>query len=110
MKDAPEKLYTLDDLNHAAQYAGGSVYQLVMETLANAMDSARKGSVALLSATENGDRQIRAKAVLSALQSIVISLGQIEPGTFDWGPEIERLIELARKLEGAKNTGEHAVP
>lgn len=110
MKDAPEKLYTVDDLTHAAQYAGGSVYQLVMETLANAMDSARRGSVALLVPRVDPDRQIRAKAVLSALQSIVISLGQIEPGKFDWGPEIERLIALARQVEEAKNTGEHAVP
>lgn len=110
MSKAPEKLYTIDDLTHAAQYAGGSVYQVVMETLANAMDSARRGSVALLVPGADADRQIRANAVLGALQSIVISLGQIEPGTFDWGPEIERLIELARKVEEAKNTGEHAVP
>lgn len=110
MTDAPEKLYTIDDLNHAAQYAGGSVYQLVMETLASALGSARKGSVALLSATEASDRQIRAKAVYGAVQTIIISLGQIDPKTFDWGPEIARLIELAQQVEAVKNTGEHAVP
>lgn len=109
-KKDPETLYTVDDLTSAARYAAGNVYQLVMETLAAGMEHTAKTARGMILPGDDPNKIVIAKAAYSALQSIVISLGQVDPRTFDWGPEVARLIDLTKAAVAEMQTGENAVP
>lgn len=98
-----EAKYTAADLNTAAQFAGSTLYQLIMEQLAKGLANADNATSAILLPGEDTDRPVRVEAVRSTLRGLILAFGALDPKEFDWTPEVVEAV-------AATKTGENAVP